>query len=132
MDVISFKDVGLGLSLTDGALTYEALAQALAIELDSHAHLEWAAWSDYEAGVADPDAHTFCGQRHIYVDVWKGDEPPRWGFSLWSGCGEDSQFAWEEVASTAPPSVDNVDGVAGVIADALAEAESTGCYTRNC
>jgi len=124
-DVISFKDVGMSLPEEDRALTYESLAEGVALELSD----ERSSLVSYDERAASPDAHLACEGRHIYVDLWSNDE--RLGYSLWSGCGEDDRFALEELTRPGTPERD-VDELSRAIASSLDRAVATGCFTRRC
>jgi hypothetical protein len=131
-DLISFKDVGLNLEDPEA---YELLADALAMSLADHPAMSVDASLLHDARYIDAAYHVACGESHIYVDVWRADGPARWGYSLWSGCGEDSQFAWEELAMTIPIEPDvalAIQPLTDAIASSIGEAVATGCYERRC
>ncbi len=86
----------------------------------------------YDEDMLDPNNHTSCGQHHIYVDVWRKSEEA-WGYSLWSGCGEDDNFAWIEVQ--APGSDDitaAVEPLTQSIVQSLTKASETSCFQKSC
>ncbi len=128
---ISFKDVGLSFG-DEASAVYEAMANALASEIVAESALPWTAQMTYEPAVMDPANHVFCGDRHVYVDLWRSESPERWGYSLWSGCGEESQFAWEEVTTADAAWMNNVTPVAQAITADLSDAHETGCFVRTC
>jgi hypothetical protein len=98
--LISFKDVGM--SLPDDAtrqVAYESLAEALSLELADLSGDPGAPTSSsvrHDHGLTHPSAHLACEGGHIYVDVWRSGEGGPYGYSLWSGCGEDDRFAYNE------------------------------------
>lgn len=111
---ISFKDVGLRLAEEDArALVHETLAEAVAERLSAR----HAARLDFDPLVADPRWHTMCAGRHLYVDVWQASHPPRFGYSLWSGCGADDRLAWEEFPLPAALTERNALGAAVQLAE---------------
>jgi hypothetical protein len=131
-DHISFKDVGLR---PGDAWVHEVLASGLAEELMTLAPDPVAANVSFDPAFADPAHHVACGDAHVYVDVWHSESPDRLGYSLWSGCEEDAQFAWREVPV---PEVDWEDAATTLapltahIASALGDALETGCFRRTC
>lgn len=129
--VISFKDVGMSLPNDERAFVYESLAQSLAMQLTTSAELSSEVQHTVE--ILDPAAHAFCEGRHIYVDLWQAGEG--WGYSLWSGCGEDDRFAHRELASRVVEQDDRIatlEPLVADIADSLRSALQTGCFTRHC
>ena len=73
-----------------------------------------------------------CRER---VYVWRSESPKRWGYSLWSGCGESDNFAWQEVEvdeAKVGTLTEEVSPLAESIADRLAEAESSNCFVKQC
>lgn len=129
-DVISFKDVGLDVG-DDTSLTYETIAESLALQMSVEPTLS--SEVVYSKDILDPANHKTCGSRHIYVDVWSTQEPQQWGYSLWSGCGEEDRFAWHQLPR--PHSEDPVVAVEALtrsIADALRDASARSCFTRGC
>lgn len=123
--VISFKDVGMSLNPGDRAYLYESLAEGLAAELRQGAPT-LATIVDHDASITDPQAHLACEAGHVYVDLWRAEDG--WGYSLWSGCGEDDRFAHREI--TAPPA--SVEPLASDIASQLRVALRTSCFVRHC
>lgn len=133
--LVTFKDVGMNLFSPDRALLYEALAQSVALQMSVLPGPQWRAELIHDASYADPANHLSCESEHIYVDVWTGEDPDRWGYSLWSGCGEDDQFAWEELSDpldARAPAHESVESLARRIVEELSEANESGCFTRNC
>lgn len=131
--VISFKDVGMSLPEDERPFVYESLAQSLTMQLEQHANLSSEVRHTVE--ILDPANHAFCEGRHIYVDLWEAGEG--WGYSLWSGCGEDDRFAHRELASAvaAAPAGDHIASIEPLvrdIADSIRDAISSGCFTRRC
>lgn len=129
-DVISFKDVGLNAG-DDAPLTYETIAESLALQMSVEPTLS--SEVVYSKDILDPANHKTCGSRHIYVDVWSTQDPQQWGYSLWSGCGEEDRFAWHQLPR--PHSEDPVVAVEALtrsIADALRDASARSCFTRGC
>jgi hypothetical protein len=134
--VITFEDVGMHLpEPSEAALLYETVSEAVAGEIASSAQLGYEVRPVYEPLLTDPREHVYCDQRHLYVALWRGFEPHRWGFSLWSGCGADDQFAWQEVEApwdeTLPlPAL--VEPLARALVEALARAEQAECFQLRC
>lgn len=136
---ISFKDVGLGLTDPNAPMSHpavlEAIAESLAAELQMSPVAGPMTAASFDPAAADPAEHVVCANSHVYVDVWRGQNPDRWGYSLWSGCGEDDQFAWREIAEVAAPTGDALDWVQPLtrdIAAVLQTATHTGCFQRDC
>ena len=121
---ISFKDVGMSVEPAHRAFVYETIAQSLAEALTEHAEQPMSSEVLYSTDAADPNQHLACGSAHIYVDLWQSSAE-RYGYSLWSGCGEDDQFRWQEVDGSVEP-------LAHDIAEALRAAVTTKCFTRQC
>lgn len=134
-DVVTFKDVGLtGLSAHREAVL-ESIADSLAMNMSLDPRRPYDAHFVHDEYFSDPNSHVYCDMKHIYVDVWTGSHPDRVGYSLWSGCGEDDQFAWEEVPvefSASKEFQPVVDVLTSSIADKLREADAQGCYTKTC
>lgn len=129
---ISFKDVGL--SVEDPAI-YEILASGVAEELMTLEPLPFDATLDFDVALADPAHHLACGDAHIYVDVWRGHAPDRLGYSLWSGCEESAQFAWNEVPMSVETWQDpatTLTPLARAIAGSIGDAVQTNCFRRVC
>ncbi|MGF1469126.1 MAG: hypothetical protein ACFCGT_23625 [Sandaracinaceae bacterium] len=128
-DLISFKDVGLmSVPSPRREEAYETIARSLATELMSGG--EVMSRVSFSSEQADPQHHLACGARQIYVDLWAGRQPARYGYSLWSGCSDEDRFAWSEVPR---PEEDPAYGaLATSIADALRSAMQTGCFQRHC
>jgi hypothetical protein len=135
-DTVSFKDVGLGRDEpTPQDAVLEAISQAFLYEVGNHTDLNYQGEVVYDERILDPANHLYCGDRHLYVDVWRAEGPKRWGYSLWSGCGEADNFAWEEVeidVSEDAPLTDEVSPLARSIAERLAKADSENCFTKTC
>lgn len=129
---ITFKDVGMSLPADDRALTYETIAESLSQRLSGGAALTVDSHVRFSAAVADPNNHVSCHGKHVYVDMWHSPPSQRWGYSLWSGCGEDDQFAWRELPSGPGHPADVVDPLTDAIASSLEHAVSTGCFQRDC
>lgn len=123
--VISFKDVGMSLAPEDRAYLYESLAEGLAAQLRDGAPA-LATIVDHDEGITDPQAHLACEAGHVYVDLWKAGSG--WGYSLWSGCGEDDEFAHREI----PAPEASMEPLARDIATQLQVALQTSCFVRHC
>jgi hypothetical protein len=133
-DTISFKDVGVKPRAgEDHERFYEVMAESLSLELSTEAPGALSAEVQYSEEITDPKNHKSCGSKHIYVDVWSTEAPPRWGYSLWSGCEEESQFVWRELprASGEDPSTE-VGALTQDIAASLRKARETSCFVRGC
>ena len=133
---ISFKDVGLGGVREElREEVYERMASSLATELAVETSLSMPASVIYDEAITDPANHLACGSEHLYVDVWQSEEPKRWGYSLWSGCGEEDNFAWQEVSFTPHPEGDfdaDIEPLAKSIVASIREASQRGCYQKTC
>lgn len=121
---ISFKDVGMSVAPKERAFMYETIAQSLAVALAEHPQQPMSSEVLFSSEAADPNSHLACGSAHIYVDLWQ-PSAERYGYSLWSGCGEDDQFRWQEVDGSVEP-------LAHDIAEALRRAVQSNCFTRHC
>lgn len=139
-DTISFKAVG-GFSGDKAARQrlFERLAGFLAEGLRQGPGLKVTTAVYFDAFIADPASHCACEGRHAYVDFWRAQEPDgKWGFSLWSGCNADSQFAWQEVSrpqsqaktSTQDEAMPRILGLQ--VAKTLAQAMRSGCADSSC
>lgn len=132
---ITFKDVGLSRASSDpNDLMLEAIAESVSYSLQVEPQLGVSqSLVHYDAALADPANHASCDLNHLYVDVWNGSD--RWGYSLWSGCSESDNFAWEEVLIPGDRSqhiADRVVPLGESIAQTLAEAHQRDCYTAHC
>lgn len=134
-DVISFKSVGF-LEAVAGSetLVFEGLAQSVRRQLEAHPQMDVRADVYHDESLADPANHKSCDRNHIYVDVWHSSNPRRFGYSLWSGCGQSDRFAWHEVPASDEASsiVDQIAPLARDIADRLADEQKGGCFQREC
>jgi hypothetical protein len=134
--IISFKDVGLRRQdpkPNDPLL--ETIAQSLAYELQVAEGMQLSPRVVHDEALADPKEHVKCEANHLYVDVWRGEAPDRWGYSLWSGCSMEGQFAWREVPSTTDPDEDMTKAVEPLtegIVESLADARQKGCFQKTC
>ena len=123
--VISFKDVGMSIDPSEQSYEYEALAEGVADRFAaSFPEPERQASVRHLPEITDKDQHVACEAGHIYVDLWKAAKGT--GYSLWSGCGEDDEFAHRELAT-----MDSI-AVAKDIAHELRRATDKGCFTRHC
>lgn len=134
---ISFKDVGFKLreDEAEARAVYEVIAESLAQELSGEVKLQLAAEVAYDEAILDPNNHVACGSDHLYVDVWRSKQPERWGYSLWSGCGEDDNFAWREIkveGQVAGDPIEEVRPLTRGIVEALSTAVERGCYQKTC
>lgn len=125
-DVISFKDVGMSLPDDERHATYEALAESVRHALGEHAGTR------HDEGAADPSQHLSCEGRHVYVDLWHQASSDTWGYSLWSGCGEDDRFALETVERPRADRLAELAPLARSIAASLQRAHETSCFQRRC
>ncbi len=134
-DVVTVQDVGL--HLTDGLDQglYEAISQAISIALDGNEFFEVRANMFYVEDVSNPTHHEFCDSDHLYVALWHGTHPDKWGFSLWSGCGELDEFAWREFEAALGVSeipFDSIETLAAEIVSAVETAARTQCFQKRC
>lgn len=134
-DVVTFKDVSQ--TLPDPALmTDELMAEGFALAL-RRTHPAVMTDVVHEPALLDPGSHVFCDRRHLYVDFWQSPaaaaDGPRWGYSLWSGCGEDDRFAWQEINGPAAYGLaEQVERVVDHIASRLGVADARACHQRRC
>jgi hypothetical protein len=134
---ITFTDVGLKQpepGPVDPVLL-ETIAESLAQKIAEHESLDFTPAVSYDRGLLDPANHLFCEQHHLYIALWRGYDPDRWGYSLWSGCEEEHQFAWKEIPDPSPTGSDLVTAVEPLtqsIAETLAEATSRSCFVARC
>ncbi len=119
---VTFKDVGLAAGAGERETWIRAVTHALARALDTRLM----ARAHAVAEVAAPEWHHACQGRHVYVDVWRGTEPARVGFSLWRGCGAEDEFAWQEVPVDGAW-VSSAQDVAGAIAHVLEVCGEAPC-----
>ncbi|MFB6374050.1 MAG: hypothetical protein ABEN55_13265 [Bradymonadaceae bacterium] len=134
-ELISFKDVGLKTGSSSRKLLFEAVAQAIAYQLKVVDQFHLQPRVIYDKALADPNNHTYCEKNRLYVDIWHGTAPERWGYSLWSGCSEAQQFAWREIEDKRAISEDPseaVEPLARGIVESLREAAKSDCYRRAC
>ncbi len=129
---ISFKDVGMSVPPEDQAFVYETVAESLAARLAEDTGMNLDARVLYSEDAADPAQHRACGANQVYVDLWHDASSPKWGYSLWSGCSEEAQFAWRELAATGPDPASTVEPLTREIVVDLAQATSAGCFTKYC
>ena len=135
---ISFTDVGLNVRAEAPVDAYllEAIAESLAYKIITHEELNFTPEVRYDAHMEDPENHRFCDDAHLYVALWRGYDPDRWGYSLWSGCHEDQQFAWEEVehpgALEHPDVLAQVDPLTDSIVASIHQAHQRSCYGLSC
>lgn len=134
-DLISFKDVGLGRENPSptGPLL-ETVAQSLSYEMRVNGDLQLRPRVFVDEDLADPSEHTYCEANRLYIDLWRSEQPSKWGYSLWSGCSESQQFAWEEVP--VPESTDEmterVEPLTEEIVHSIAVADQKDCFQRAC
>jgi hypothetical protein len=129
---VSFKDVGVnGVPDEERAVLYETIAESLAYGLSEDRQLSMTSSVVYDKEILDPNNHLACGSDHLYVDVWRSKQ--RWGYSLWSGCGEEDNFAWKEIEYTPDADVTSeIDPLTRDILSTLRTADSKGCYQKAC
>jgi len=129
---LSFKDVGMSLPDEERVVAYETLAESLSLELQRRMD-DLSVEVHHTVEILDPAAHLACEGRHIYVDLWKAGEG--WGYSLWSGCGEEDEFAHEEVEPTRVAiagTAESFEPLTREIVASLVDATRTGCFTKYC
>lgn len=131
---ISFKDVGIqGVDDASREGVYETIAESLSMSLNENMSLSMPASVVYDEEITDPANHLACGSDHLYVDVWQSNDPPRWGYSLWSGCGDDDNFVWKEISREGSrASTEQVKPLTDSIISELEKAKSRGCYQKTC
>lgn len=129
---ISFKDVGMSLPEEERVIAYETLAESMSLELQRRMS-DVSVEVHHTVEILDPAAHLACEGEHIYIDLWKAGEG--WGYSLWSGCGEEDEFAHEEVAPSRVATAGSAESFAPLtreIVASLVDATRTGCFTKHC
>ena len=129
---ISFKDVGMSLPEDERVIAYETLAESLSLELQRVMD-DLSVEVRHTVEILDPSAHLACEGHHIYVDLWRAGEG--WGYSLWSGCGEEDEFAHQEVALprvAVAGTAESFEPLTRDIVASLVAATRTGCFSRNC
>ncbi|QDG54299.1 hypothetical protein FIV42_27200 [Persicimonas caeni] len=134
-DTVSFKDVGLDRESTDANdPLLETISHSFARKVAAHKVLGYQAEVMYDEEILDPSNHLYCGLNHLYVDIWQSSSPKRWGYSLWSGCGELDNFAWKEVPDTVADEdlTLYVEPLTSHIVDSLAEAARSNCFQKSC
>lgn len=130
-DVVTFKDVSQKRSDPELQID-EQIAEAVSLALRG-THPSVMTEVIHEPRLTKAESHVFCDQRHLYVDYWQTGVPGRWGYSLWSGCGEDDRFAWQEVAGQAASDLgQQIDLVTQQISETLAAADAKACHQREC
>lgn len=131
---VSFKQVGPPLASVDRTLLFESIAESLALEL-GRTEQRLTSETRFTPEVQDPANHLACGSAHIYVDFWNegSQSHPVYGFSMWSGCGEESLFAKDAVEAPSEADLpDQVLPLARRIAERLDHAAKTSCFRRSC
>lgn len=132
---ISFKDVGVhGLADAERDVLYETIAESLAYKLSQAQDLSMTSRVVYDEEILDPNNHLACGSHHLYVDIWRSSKT-RWGYSLWSGCGEDDNFEWKELSVDeveVGDLVEEVNPLTKGIVESLRAANARGCYQKTC
>lgn len=134
-DVVTFKDVGVSHFSRDREPLLESIADSLAFNMSVDVTLPYRAQLVHSEKYADPDSHLYCEMNHIYVDIWTATAPDRFGYSLWSGCSETDQFAWEELPITLSEGGEYfsaVEALTGRIADRIRDADKSDCFTQTC
>lgn len=130
---ISFKDVGLHTPDHESAALYEVVAESVSLELQQLDSPRLSSEVRYSHDITDPQNHLVCEGEHIYVDLWGSAQTARYGYSLWSGCGEEDNFAWREIEVTAARTREEaLAQVSRQIVTDLRSALQTGCFTRSC
>lgn len=135
---ITYTDVGIrqpGEGPVDPEVL-EAFSEALAGRLMAMEGIEYDVEVKHDPSQADPSEHLFCEGEHLYIALWHGYEPERWGFSLWSGCEAHHEFAWEEIEDPLERGVEDLSERLAPLVDRIAakveEAHHTGCYLTSC
>ena len=133
-DTISFKDVGVnGISTEERELLYEIIAESLSTELTADHQLAMTSAVVYDEKNLDPSNHLSCGASQLYVDFWRSEK--RWGYSLWSGCGDEDNFAWKEIKYRPDPRGDlgmEITPLTRDIITTLRQANERKCYQKTC
>jgi hypothetical protein len=133
-NLITFKDVGL--KRADTSINHpllEVVAESLSYAIGTSDLGYGPAMVGYDESLADPDNHRACGQNHLYVDIWKTKDGG-FGYSLWSGCGEEDNFEWRQLegAPAGDTLADQVEPLTSAIVDSLKKAKASGCFRKNC
>ena len=126
---ISFKNVTTGVSASQ--VDFELMAESLAMALrQSHPHI--LVEVVYAPEFLNPTNHLFCAERHLYVDFWGLQTGQVWGYSLWSGCGEDDRFAWRQFDGYFRNIALQIERITLDMGRSLKRADERACYQRAC
>lgn len=126
---ISFKNVTTGKSASQ--VDFELMAESLAMALrQSHPHI--LVEVVYAPEFLNPTNHLFCAERHLYVDFWGLQTGQVWGYSLWSGCGEDDRFAWRQFDGHFRTIALQIERITLDMGRSLKRADERACYQRAC
>ena len=128
-DRISMKDVGMSIAPNEREAMYERVASSLSTALADDDELPMSSVVLYSQEKETPAGQLTCGHQQVYVDLWEPNGQQRWGYSLWSGCGEEDEFAHREVDRA---HAKDVDTLTQSIAKALRHAVATQCFSREC
>ena len=134
---ISFTDVGLNQPDPGPVEPYllETIAETLAYAISDHEALDFTPNVEYDPKLLEPANHRHCDKDHLYIALWRGYEPDRWGYSLWSGCDERQKFEWEEILDPYAEEVDTITWVEPLtesIVDSIQEAQDEDCFVARC
>lgn len=136
-ETISFTDVGLNSPEKGPAdpFVLETIAESLAYELNNEEAFDYRGVVEYDKTLKDPDQHLYCDRQHLYVALWRGYEPDRWGYSLWSGCHEQQKFEWREITDDIGDDADTltwVEPLTQSIVDSVVDAHAEECFVARC
>lgn len=134
---ISFTDVGLNQPEPGPVEPYllETIAETLAYTIADHEELDFTPNVEYDPSQLVEANHRHCDRDHLYIALWRGYDPDRWGYSLWSGCHERQKFEWEEVPDPHAGEVDAITWVEPLtdsIVDSIHEAQQQDCFVARC
>lgn len=130
-NTISFKDVTQGDVSPQRDTTMETLADSLGMAIGEDPSFKASCEMRYDEEITKPSNHKACGQNHLYIDVW--EEGDNYGYSMWSGCSAEDEFAHSSVAL--PKSEDpnkRVAPLVSAIRKKLVTAHSTKCFLKTC
>ena len=126
---VSFKNVTSKTSASQA--DFELMAESLALSL-RRSNPNLLVEVVYAPEFLNPTNHLFCAERHLYVDFWGLKKNHVWGYSLWSGCGEDDRFAWRQLENQVADIAIQIERIAHDMGQSIKRADERGCYRRMC
>ncbi len=130
-ETISFKDVTPGKVLESRETTMESLAESLGMAISANPDFSANCEMRYDEEITKPDNHLACGSKHLYIDVWQNADD--FGYSMWSGCSEDDEFAKASVVlATTDDPLDRIAPLVDDIHNKLVMAQAANCFVKTC